>query len=181
MYLNRLNFGFSLEFDLTGCGVGLQVPCSITYYRLQESSIDTEYYCCFLAGHCQVPKHAQGSPLWNQLRLWHLMLHIQLGNSAAWCKFSPGMCLPLLFFPFPIYIASMACATGPGVNRTLKIDLNSEKITFNFKLVSSGENYSKFNVSSTLILKIMKSPWRTPTHQWLSNSTKNTTRGTMVW
>jgi hypothetical protein len=27
----------------------------------------------------------------------------------------------------------------------------------------------------------MKSPWRNPTHQWLSNSTKNTMRGTMVW
>jgi hypothetical protein len=65
---------------------------------------------------------------------------------------------PSSFFSLSHIYASMACATGPGVNKTLKIDLNSEKITFNFKLVSSGENYSKFNVSSTLILKIMKSP-----------------------
>jgi hypothetical protein len=66
---------------------------------------------------------------------------------------------PSSFFSLShIYAISMACATGPGMNRTLKIDLNSEKITFNFKLVSSGENYSKFNVSSTLVLKIMKSP-----------------------
>jgi hypothetical protein len=65
---------------------------------------------------------------------------------------------PSSFFSLSHIYASMACATGPGVNKILKIDLNSEKITFNFKLVSSVENYSKFNVSSTLILKTMKSP-----------------------
>jgi hypothetical protein len=65
---------------------------------------------------------------------------------------------PSSFFSLSHIYTSMPCATGPGVNSTLNLDLNSEKITFNFKLVSSGENYAKFIVSSTLILKIMKSP-----------------------
>jgi hypothetical protein len=111
MYLNRQNFGFSLDFDLTGRGVGLQVPCSITYYRLQESSIDTEYYCCFVAGHCQVPKHAQGSHLWNQFRLWHMRLHDQLGDSAAWCSVSLGICAFCLLCSLPI-ISSPAFHTN---------------------------------------------------------------------
>jgi hypothetical protein len=35
---------------------------------------------------------------------------------------------PSSFLPLSHIYACMACATGPGVNRTLKIDLDSEKI-----------------------------------------------------
>jgi len=52
-------------------------------------------------------------------------------------------------------------------------DLNLEKKKKRLRLIFSNENYSKFNISFTLGLKITKSPPRNPTHQGLSNNSKS--------
>ncbi len=46
--------------------------------------------------------------------------------------------------------------TALSVNRILTIELNCEKTTSNFKLISSHENYSDFYISPTLGLNITK-------------------------
>jgi len=58
----------------------------------------------------------------------------------------------------------VACATGLSVNRTLKVELNCEKIILNFKLISRNKNYINFNnpLSLSLGLKIIKSSPRNP-------------------
>jgi hypothetical protein len=43
------------------------------------------------------------------------------------------------------------------------------------------QNYSIFNNSCIVELKITKPPQCSPTHQGLSNGTKSMVRGTMVW
>jgi hypothetical protein len=92
---------------LMGWGMTWQVFDSITYYRLQESSPHTEYNCSVLAGHCQVPEHAQGSYLWNQLRLWHMRLHGQLRDAAGAGCVSPDF-LSILSPLFLLVIYSSA-------------------------------------------------------------------------
>jgi hypothetical protein len=76
-----------------------------------------------------------------------------------------------------IYInTSVAWAAGSSVNRTIAprlkceqdlvmIELNCEKkLFFKFKLNSNDKNDSKFNISTTVGLKIMKSPPRRKPH-----------------
>ncbi len=59
---------------------------------------------------------------------------------------------------FNMIRTSVAPVINPCVNRTLIIKLNFEKKILNFKLISNDKKYSKFNISPTLGLKMMKSP-----------------------
>jgi hypothetical protein len=68
-----------------------------------------------------------------------------------------------IFYPSFIH-TSVACAAGRSVNRTLTRELNCKNGISNLKLISSENFYSKFNISLTLGLKMMKSPPRNPTH-----------------
>jgi hypothetical protein len=49
---------------------------------------------------------------------------------------------------------------GPNVNKTLMIAQFLEFKKQKFKLISCDENYSKYNISLTLGLKVIKSPPR---------------------
>jgi hypothetical protein len=53
------------------------------------------------------------------------------------------------------------------------IELNCVPIIVNFKIISNARNDSKFNISTTLGLKLKKSCPRIPTHQVHSNNTKS--------
>jgi hypothetical protein len=59
---------------------------------------------------------------------------------------------------FNMIRTSVAPIINPCVNRTLIIKLNFEKKILNFKLISNDKKYSKFSISPTLSLKMMKSP-----------------------
>lgn len=55
----------------------------------------------------------------------------------------------------------------------LIIELNCVPIILNFKIISNDRNDSKFNISTTLGLKLKKSRPRNPTHQVHSNNIKS--------
>lgn len=63
----------------------------------------------------------------------------------------------------PSVIVLLDYVTVPSVKRTLTIEPNFEKTVLILKLIS-GDNYSKFNISHTLGLKIMKASLENPTH-----------------
>lgn len=56
----------------------------------------------------------------------------------------------------------MAYVVGPSVNMTLVIRSTMKKSILSFKLISYEKNDSKFNISPTLSLKIMKLAPRNP-------------------
>jgi hypothetical protein len=56
----------------------------------------------------------------------------------------------------------------PSLNMALMIKLHCEKNILNFRVISINEHDSKFNISTTLGLQIMKSHLRNLIHQGLS-------------
>jgi len=64
----------------------------------------------------------------------------------------------------------MTCAIGPSVNMILIIEPTRENNILNLTIIFHG--YSKFHISFTLGLKIIKSPPRHLTHQGPFSNTK---------